>query len=235
MTYMPCFKNTLACLLLIFIFYGSVLAQDVPGYRGKRFMAGYTINIGHNALSSGYIYTSDKFRLHYKHGIAADYLSNRFTSLGGEVSYLNAPIGTFVERIDTQNIIGSSLYISMSAGATMKKFYGIKNGLIAPIGGFVKYKLFLEKMYVEETFLGAKSKKYKYWSPGFGIAYGQSRVLGNSVRLEGAIELDVLLGTFIGWGDLIISRTANDRHDMAYYHLLGYSSTVRLGLSGLLF
>ncbi|MGZ5244648.1 MAG: hypothetical protein ACXWDO_09225 [Bacteroidia bacterium] len=224
-------KLLLACITL-FLACANTNAQKVAGYRGKYFMAGYTANFGHNLFISD----DDKFRLHVRHGISADYIKNRFTTVGGEISYINTPIGNFEERIDYQYVTGSQRFVSMSSGVVMKQYYGVRNGLIAPIGGYSKFKLFTERMYIEKSLQGKKTIENTYWSPGFGLGLGQSRVIKNSIRVDACIEFDMLFGTFAAGGDVFVKRNRfYENHAMAFYHLFGYSSTFRLGLSGLFF
>jgi hypothetical protein len=223
-----------AALIIVLVFSANnIYAQQVAGYRGKHFIAGYTANIGHNLFSADFYNTADKTHLIIIHGLSAEYITNRFTTLGGEISYVNTAAGI----IDTGGEVSAKRrFVSMGGGVVMKQYFGIRNGLIAPIGSYVKGKFFCERMYFKDDFNGTILKTHKYFSPGVGVGYGQSRIVKNTVRLDAAIEFNMLLGLFAPIGDIFVKGTPLlKRNEMAYYHLFGYSSTVRIGISGLLF
>ncbi len=226
----------LATLLLLVLTFSQAGAQKFAGYRGKYFMAGYSTNIGHNLfiLNS----ESEKLKLHFRHGLHGEMLTNRFTSMGGEIDYLRSGIGTFSNREENGEYINiEKHFVTMSAGAYIKRYYGVRNGLIAPMGGYYKLKLFTERMFISNTDETGKTYNTNtYWSPGMGFAFGRSRVIKNSIRLDGALEFNALLGVF----SPLLDFTTKDnrfvkRNMMSYYHLMGYSSTVKISASGLLF
>jgi hypothetical protein len=212
-------------------------AQKFAGYRGKHFMAGYTLNIGHNLFAYEWRnVSSDNIRLHFRHGLQAEFITNRFTTMGIEADYINTNIGKYLEQGSFgESTLYHARFVSMSAGGFMKLYFGAENGLIAPLGAYGKLKIFVEKMHVLRTAAGKTETANKYWSPGFGFAFGESRIIKNAVRLDGAVELNALLGVLTPAAVVFGNTELMDRHDMAFYHLLGYGSTVRIGVSGLLF
>lgn len=212
-------------------------AQKFAGYRGKHFMAGYTTNIGHNLFASDYFGVAyDKPRLHFRHGLHAEFLTNRYTTLGVEADYINTKVATTSRSLNNGELLSyDSRFVSMSVGGYMKQYLGILNGLIAPMGGYAKVKVFVEKMHISNKGNGLDEKINKYWSPGFGLGYGQSRIIKNTVRLDGAIEFNALLGVYSPAISVVSDYDYLKNHKMAFYHLMAYGSTVRFGVSGLLF
>ena len=194
----------LPIILMCAIFLPSSLKAQVPGYQGKRFMAGYGLHI-----SPGFVRmfggegTSGPW-LNLRHNINAEYIVGRRLAIGADLDLASTgyKYNTTTSAIDNAGNYyqknKTTLYsVSGYSYGIHFTHYGIfENNPVAPIGDYIRLKLFrlnYNSDIPDDKENHGELKEQAFATNGIGLGYGQTRVYYNKVMLDIGIEGSWLL------------------------------------------
>lgn len=245
-------KRFFCFLIGIFILITGADAQ-VPGYQGKRFMAGYSMNIIPNYLRIMGDY--DQYKSSFvdlRHSLNAEYIIARKLVLGADLEFPSIEYNYYSldysnnsnyynnnsnneDELKTISISGISYGIHFTS-------YGVfSNNPVAPVGDYLRFKFFNINYSTglpdEEEYLTAEAKPVTkpFSTFGVGIGYGQTRVFFNKALLDVGFET--------AWLTKNSSFTPNDKSNGLTFPeneslralFWDYFVTFKIGASGIFF
>lgn len=248
-------------LLLIFFALTVQFSQaQIPGYRGQRFMASYNFNLGFSFIPAW----STQLGAFPRHGLNVDYVIGRRTMIGIGYEYLHAKLDSkaspsYLVESDDYGFNQHSMDFSNHNFGVNLTFFSKEGGTVAPLGGYVKLKLYYctynvnqrvdivtyptgDFGYINQTY----NKQSVYNNIGFGLGYGSIRIIANHVTLDFGGELNVTAKQLSHTYDSV-QDVGNDSY-AAYTVTPGdwdrrlngflwsnFTGTFKLGIGGLLF
>lgn len=236
------------CLGLI----GCANAQ-VPGYMGKKFLAGYNLNLGF-----GDPLFTDVWGVYPKHCLSTDYVISRQTMIGLNYEYLSAKVTGDNSNSDQSSGAWERLshFSNHNIGINFTVFPR-RNGTVAPLGRYIKFKafygvyhvsrdihvLYQDQMYNEYEKVYSNTAVYKSW--GLGLGYGSIRMIGKNITLDLGGEMNVALKQFNGIEDQFYSNNTsrftysetegNWNFKLSSFLWGNFLGSFKIGIGGLLF
>lgn len=218
-------------LLLLAILICTEIHAQVPGYKGKKFMLGYTMQMAPNlhdwAISDGKL----PFHLHAKHIFNAEYVVGRHTTAALEGGFMR------YKRTLWRSGETGDMYLNGAFFGASINFFG---NSLAPIGNY--FSLNVQRMYFNandergitraynSTERNAITGKFNVMAMGIGI--GTRRVFGDAVVADIGVGSGLSYSTFTEGNILKHEDTRTTVGQIILFrHILNY----KIGISGLLF
>lgn len=246
-------KYIIRILICILIFNNTVNAQ-VPGYQGKKFMAGYAMNIIPNYLKiigEGKQYKTSYIDL--RHSFNVEYIVARKLVLGADLEFPSVDYNyytlDFTDKEDyysnnnnnNDNELKTTKIKGVSYGFHLTSYGVFSNNPVAPVGDYLRFKLFTLNYTTglpdADEYLKAEAKPAtkSFSTFGVGIGYGQTRVFYNRAVLDVGFES--------AWITKNSGFTPNDKtnglsfpeNESLRVLFWDYFLTFKIGVSGLFF
>lgn len=204
-------RRIILLLLLMVCFAVENLSAQVPGYRGKRFSAGYNASaffyFANLYGTDGNLFAST--RISYKTELYANYALTRKASIG--FSYYHAKQKTYLNSEESSYYYirpqDEFIYNAINIFEVSFKFF--KNDFIAPVGlyyqpsfGVVKFKMDNNGMPLYIWYLGNNNSSYgtaskkatPYTCFKLGFHIGKTNPIGTNFYINTAVGVNVFVG-----------------------------------------
>ncbi|MEO5644281.1 MAG: hypothetical protein ABIQ40_04890 [Bacteroidia bacterium] len=251
-------KKIILLQLLLFCFAAEHLSAQVPGYRGKRFSAGYNASsffyFPNFNLEQGVGDLIFSTRLSYKTELYANYALSRKVNIG--FSYYNGKQKTYFkpQYVDFYEVIPKKEFVLCKIDAFELHFKFFRNDFVAPVGlyyqfsfGMVKYSAILpgDTLALYSNDQGNTLQQFTVHKPFerytcFKIGYhvGKTNPIGNNFFINTAIGINIFTG-----GDYQGVLSQSDRSSVNNYLLKNFNKgllshnllEIKLGLGWLAF
>jgi len=225
-------------MILVFILaLPLVLKAQSPGYQGKHFILSYSPDITFANYLVGIIPVipfEAPDGIFIRHNIMAEYVLSRKISIGAEYTFLNQ---NAITGSDDQ-INGNSYSLNIASGSFALDLilYTSDNNPIAPVGNYLKFKVFINNYTAKANSINSDSLPADVKNPqsvtgqtfGVGVGFGHNHIVAGRVLITYGASLDYNFNLTPN------QATLNQR---VYEHLFGayIFPALRFGVGGLLF